>query len=137
MPKQAQPGQVVHGGKNFEKAARKDAAKKQKKADKEAEYAIWQEGVAHVRCIEEQLREAKVDFKTALPSAYDLTDDEESGTNYYSTEEDAEDGYPSLTQLARRASVVVEDFLYEKKHFNKQLIRRVADMVPTHNTVRS
>ena len=26
MPKQAQPGQVVQGGKNFEKAARKDAA---------------------------------------------------------------------------------------------------------------
>ena len=35
---------------------------------------------------------------------------------YYSTEEDAEDGYPSLKQLARRASVV-ED-LYEK-HFHK------------------
>ena len=65
MPKHAQPGQVVHGGKNFEKAARKEAAKKQKKADKEAEYAIWQEGVAHVRRIQEKLREARVDFKTA------------------------------------------------------------------------
>ena len=112
MPK-TQQGQVVHGGKNFERAARKDAAKKQRKADKEAEYAIWLKAEEIVKSLQGKLREAGVPFKTALPNGYELIEDEESGECYYSTEESADEGYPSLKQLSRRASKI-ED-LYEKQ----------------------
>ena len=128
MPKKQQ-GQVVHGGKDYERAARKDAAKKQKKADKEAEYDIYLKAEEMVKSLQAKLRDAGVPFKTALPSGYELIEDEESGECYYSTEESADEGYPSLRQLSRRASKI-ED-IYEK-HFKTELRKRVADMLPTY-----
>ena len=64
MPK-TQQGQVVHGGKNFERAARKEAAKKQRKADKEAEYDIYLKAEEMVKSLQAKLRDAGVPFKTA------------------------------------------------------------------------
>ena len=58
MPKKQQ-GQVVHGGRDYERAARKDAAKKQRRAEKEAEYEIYLKAKEMVTNLQAKLREAR------------------------------------------------------------------------------
>ena len=86
MPKKQQ-GQVVHGGKDYERAARKEEARKQKRAEKKAEYEIYLKAKAMVLKLQAKLQEARVPFKTACPRGYELDEDAETGENYYSTEE--------------------------------------------------
>ena len=96
MPKKQQ-GQVVHGGKDYERAARRDEAKKQKRAEKKAEYEIYLKAKAMVLKLQAKLQEARVPFKTACPNNYELDDDAESAEPYYSSEESADEGIPVVT----------------------------------------
>ena len=86
-----QKGQVVHGGKDFERAARKEAASKKKEMKRNAKMELYLKGRAMVLKLQAKLQEARVPFKTACPNTYELDDDAESADPWYSDEESADD----------------------------------------------
>ena len=131
MPKKQQ-GQVVHGGKDYERAARKEEARKKKEAEQNAKHELYLKGRAMVLKLQAKLQEARVFFKTACPN--ELDDDAESADPWYSDEESADEGIPCLKQLSRRAAKI-ED-LYEK-HFQTKLVTRVKDLIPTVTPAKS